>query len=285
MAGPVPSPSPIRPRPVALTMLAVALTRVLVLAIWCRSSGPVPRAAGPSPGGCYRAAVGVGAARGLCASRRGSASASRPSIARLRCADPGSRRRCADSEGAPSDDPARRRRPRGSRSRGGAAADPLASRRPSRRRRSGRVSAPCRSTSTPRRRSARSTPPSVRVRRRLPRDLPLSMTALASWCAGDTWIEALPVDEAVPMLSRWGRIAPRSPAASATTRRSAIAAAAGLRRLDARALGRVPLAARPTSSPISPGPSSRRRPPCGECSDEACDAGSGCSRRSVSRWL
>jgi hypothetical protein len=42
------------------------------------------------------------------------------------------------------------------------------------------------------------------VRRRLPRDLPLSMTALASWCAGDTWIEALPVDEAVPMFFEMG---------------------------------------------------------------------------------
>jgi len=42
------------------------------------------------------------------------------------------------------------------------------------------------------------------VRHRLPRDLPLSMTALASWCAGDTWIEALPVDEAVPMLFEMG---------------------------------------------------------------------------------
>ena len=30
------------------------------------------------------------------------------------------------------------------------------------------------------------------------------MTALASWCAGDTWIEALPVDEAVPMLFEMG---------------------------------------------------------------------------------
>jgi hypothetical protein len=30
------------------------------------------------------------------------------------------------------------------------------------------------------------------------------MTALASWCAGDPWIEALPVDEAVPMLFEMG---------------------------------------------------------------------------------
>ena len=30
------------------------------------------------------------------------------------------------------------------------------------------------------------------------------MTALASWCAGDAWIDELPVDEAVPMLFRMG---------------------------------------------------------------------------------
>jgi hypothetical protein len=42
------------------------------------------------------------------------------------------------------------------------------------------------------------------VRRRVPADLPISMTALASWCAGDRWIEDLPVDEAVPMLFEMG---------------------------------------------------------------------------------
>lgn len=42
------------------------------------------------------------------------------------------------------------------------------------------------------------------VRRVLPADLPLSMTALASWCAGDTWLEELPVDEAVPMFFEMG---------------------------------------------------------------------------------
>ena len=40
------------------------------------------------------------------------------------------------------------------------------------------------------------------VRRRIPRDLPLSMTALASWCSNDDWIAGLPVDEAVPMFFR-----------------------------------------------------------------------------------
>jgi hypothetical protein len=42
------------------------------------------------------------------------------------------------------------------------------------------------------------------VRARLPRELPLSMTALASWCAGDAWIDELPVDEIVPMLFEMG---------------------------------------------------------------------------------
>ncbi len=32
----------------------------------------------------------------------------------------------------------------------------------------------------------------------------LSITALASWCAGDNWLEDLPIDEAVPMLFRMG---------------------------------------------------------------------------------
>lgn len=40
------------------------------------------------------------------------------------------------------------------------------------------------------------------LRRRMPPDLPLSITALASWCSNDDWIARLPVDEAVPMLFR-----------------------------------------------------------------------------------
>ena len=46
----------------------------------------------------------------------------------------------------------------------------------------------------------------ARVRAVLPRTVPLSMTALASWCVGDTWLDGLPVDEAVPMLFRMGPI-------------------------------------------------------------------------------
>jgi Protein of unknown function (DUF3142) len=44
----------------------------------------------------------------------------------------------------------------------------------------------------------------VRLRQRLPRNTPLSITALGSWCQGDDWISKLPVDEAVPMLFRMG---------------------------------------------------------------------------------
>jgi hypothetical protein len=40
------------------------------------------------------------------------------------------------------------------------------------------------------------------LRRRLPPQVALSMTALASWCAGDHWLAALPADEIVPMAFR-----------------------------------------------------------------------------------
>jgi hypothetical protein len=33
----------------------------------------------------------------------------------------------------------------------------------------------------------------------LPRDLPLSVTALVSWCGPHSWLHSLPIDEAVPM--------------------------------------------------------------------------------------
>jgi len=42
------------------------------------------------------------------------------------------------------------------------------------------------------------------LRRRLPARMPLSITALASWCESDGWIAGLPVAEAVPMLFRMG---------------------------------------------------------------------------------
>jgi hypothetical protein len=42
------------------------------------------------------------------------------------------------------------------------------------------------------------------VRRQLPDAVSLSITALASWCMQDTWMNGLPVQEAVPMLFRMG---------------------------------------------------------------------------------
>jgi hypothetical protein len=43
------------------------------------------------------------------------------------------------------------------------------------------------------------------LRRRVPQSMPLSMTALTSWCESDGWIAGLPVVEAVPMLFRMGK--------------------------------------------------------------------------------
>ena len=42
------------------------------------------------------------------------------------------------------------------------------------------------------------------LRRRLGPAVPISITALASWCLGDDWISSLPINEAVPMLFRMG---------------------------------------------------------------------------------
>jgi hypothetical protein len=42
----------------------------------------------------------------------------------------------------------------------------------------------------------------VDLRRRLGSAMPISITALASWCVGDDWMCSLPIDEAVPMLFR-----------------------------------------------------------------------------------
>lgn len=42
------------------------------------------------------------------------------------------------------------------------------------------------------------------LRAGLPGGARLSMTALASWCLGDPWLEGLPVDEVVPMVFRMG---------------------------------------------------------------------------------
>ena len=42
------------------------------------------------------------------------------------------------------------------------------------------------------------------LRQKLPENVALSMTALASFCVGDRWLTDLPVDEAVPMIFRMG---------------------------------------------------------------------------------
>jgi hypothetical protein len=42
------------------------------------------------------------------------------------------------------------------------------------------------------------------LRKRINPDMLLSITAGASWCIGDDWIEGLPIDDAVPMLFRMG---------------------------------------------------------------------------------
>ena len=43
-----------------------------------------------------------------------------------------------------------------------------------------------------------------KLRRQLPASMPLSITALASWCIYDDWLTGLPVDEVVPMVFRMG---------------------------------------------------------------------------------
>lgn len=42
------------------------------------------------------------------------------------------------------------------------------------------------------------------LRKSLPAGTPLSMTALASWCVGETWLNDMDVDEAVPMAFEMG---------------------------------------------------------------------------------
>lgn len=43
-----------------------------------------------------------------------------------------------------------------------------------------------------------------RVPEEIPPSTALTITALASWCEGDNWLDDLPIDEAVPMLFRMG---------------------------------------------------------------------------------
>jgi uncharacterized protein DUF3142 len=54
------------------------------------------------------------------------------------------------------------------------------------------------------------------LRPQIPRTLPLSVTALVSWCGPHSWLHTLPIDEAVPMEFRMG--GPRALAVAGTTR-------------------------------------------------------------------
>lgn len=44
----------------------------------------------------------------------------------------------------------------------------------------------------------------LELRPELPPSMPISITALTSWCIGDRWMTGVPIDEAVPMLFRMG---------------------------------------------------------------------------------
>jgi hypothetical protein len=44
----------------------------------------------------------------------------------------------------------------------------------------------------------------VNLRKQLPENTPLTITALASWCVGDAWFGDFPIDEAVPMAFEMG---------------------------------------------------------------------------------
>ena len=50
------------------------------------------------------------------------------------------------------------------------------------------------------------------LRGRMPAGLPLSVTALASWCSRDRWLGETPIDEAVPMMFRMEPDRRRGPA-------------------------------------------------------------------------
>ena len=42
------------------------------------------------------------------------------------------------------------------------------------------------------------------LRQKLPKETPLTITSLASWCLGDAWFNDFPIDEAVPMAFQMG---------------------------------------------------------------------------------
>jgi hypothetical protein len=51
----------------------------------------------------------------------------------------------------------------------------------------------------------------VELRRAMPEGMPLTITALESWCEESSWIRGLPVDDATPMLFRMGPGENRTP--------------------------------------------------------------------------
>lgn len=44
----------------------------------------------------------------------------------------------------------------------------------------------------------------VNLKKQLPQNIDLTITALASWCVGDGWLSDFPIDEAVPMIFQMG---------------------------------------------------------------------------------
>lgn len=50
------------------------------------------------------------------------------------------------------------------------------------------------------------------LRAQMPASMPLSITALASWCSRDRWLSEVPIDEAVPMMFRMEPDRRRGPA-------------------------------------------------------------------------
>ncbi len=44
----------------------------------------------------------------------------------------------------------------------------------------------------------------TKLKAKLPTEMPLTITSLASWCVGDSWFNDFPIDEAVPMAFRMG---------------------------------------------------------------------------------
>jgi hypothetical protein len=66
------------------------------------------------------------------------------------------------------------------------------------------------------------------LRQALDREVPLSITGLVSWCAEDGWLDALPVDEVVPMLFSMGPAVPHQSRLLSIVRTGACRGAVGV---------------------------------------------------------